>query len=452
MLLLRAAVVACTALLLVFPLLYAQDAQSVAAASRYAREAAAAREVADPETMRARLLDALELLPGHPTLLHDLAVAHALAGDVTAAASTLERLAAMGLVYDLAQDDDLAALRSRPELQAVQARFHRNADRIGDGDPAFRLPDRDFIPEGVAFDARTRRFFVGSVHLRRIVAVDSAGTATVFGAVATDSEGSDAAASAPTSKLGADPSNALWSVLGIAADTERRLLWVCTAALPETRGVAEEELRRSRVVAYDLDTGALRGTYAVSDTLRHVIGDLAIGPEGEVYVSASDGAIYVIGQGSSALEPLVPAGRFVSPQGIVAWPDGRRLYVADYALGILRIDPASGATSPVTAPEDAMLLGIDGLARHDDTLIAIQNGTRPHRVLRLRLNAAGDAITAAETLEANHPAYDEPTLGTVVEDTLFYVANSQWGAFRDGALPPADELEAPVILRLRLKR
>ncbi|MBK8257233.1 MAG: hypothetical protein IPK82_31735 [Polyangiaceae bacterium] len=53
-------------------------------------------------------------------------------------------------------------------------------------------------------------------------------------------------------------------------------------------------------------------------------------------------------------------------------------------------------------------------------------------------------------LEQNHPAHNEPTLGVVVENSLYYVANSQWGSFEKGAPKQIDQLSTPTILNLPL--
>ena len=97
------------------------------------------------------------------------------------------------------------------------------------------------------------------------------------------------------------------------------------------------------------------------------------------------------------------------------------------------------------------LLGIDGLTYHAGGLIAIQNGVRPHRVIRLRLGPQLREIASVEVLEANHPLFDEPTLGTVLDNWFYYIANSGWpqlddlGGFRETGKP-----DEPVILKLRL--
>ena len=53
---------------------------------------------------------------------------------------------------------------------------------------------------------------------------------------------------------------------------------------------------------------------------------------------------------------------------------------------------------------------------------------------------------------ANLKEFDEPTLGVVVRDRFYFVANSQWGKFDDKhQLPPNDRLRRPLVLRLDLK-
>ena len=93
--------------------------------------------------------------------------------------------------------------------------------------------------------------------------------------------------------------------------------------------------------------------------------------------------------------------------------------------------------------------GIDGLYRHDDELIAIQNGIRPHRVAAFRLSDDGLSVVGHRRLAANLEAFDEPTLGTVRGDDFFFVANSHWNRFdRENQLP--DGLTGPIILKLSL--
>jgi hypothetical protein len=42
------------------------------------------------------------------------------------------------------------------------------------------------------------------------------------------------------------------------------------------------------------------------------------------------------------------------------------------------------------------------------------------------LNASGDRFTEAKVLDQNWEIADEPTIGTIVDKSFVYVANSQW--------------------------
>jgi hypothetical protein len=102
------------------------------------------------------------------------------------------------------------------------------------------------------------------------------------------------------------------------------------------------------------------------------------------------------------------------------------------------------------APEDAALTGIDGLLLWRGDLVAIQNGLRPHRILRLRLDGKASRVESVAVLERAHPRWDEPTLGVLVGADLYYVATSQYGAIRQDGSLAQDRLQPPVILRLPL--
>lgn len=103
----------------------------------------------------------------------------------------------------------------------------------------------------------------------------------------------------------------------------------------------------------------------------------------------------------------------------------------------------------LAVPATASDYGIDGLYRHGNRLIAIQNGIRPHRVTAFALADDGLAVESAEILAMNLPEFDEPTLGTIVGDDLYFVANSHWNRFdADNNLP--DDLSGPIVLKLDL--
>ena len=55
-------------------------------------------------------------------------------------------------------------------------------------------------------------------------------------------------------------------------------------------------------------------------------------------------------------------------------------------------------------------------------------------------------------LAQNLIGWGEPSLATIHDGALYYIANSQWDRFdANGKLPPPDQLEAPRIMRLPLE-
>jgi hypothetical protein len=127
--------------------------------------------------------------------------------------------------------------------------------------------------------------------------------------------------------------------------------------------------------------------------------------------------------------------------------------MADYSTGLFDIDVTTKTVTHLPPLPGATLLGIDGLYSYNDCLIGVQNGVAPQRVVRLRLTKDLKRVEPCEVLEANNPLFDEPTptLGALVNDYFYFIANSQWGLVDDKAqLGPAEKLADPIILKIKL--
>jgi hypothetical protein len=378
---------------------------------------------------RAGMERAVELLPDPARLLYRLAVARLLAGDAPAAVAAYRRQVDAGFARDPRRDPDLAALLGDPGFREALTRLDALEAPVVASTPAFELPVRDLI-EGIAHDPRTGAFFFSSVAERKILRRTKDGTVSDF---------------VPAGAHG------LLSALGIAVDAGHRRLWVLSAGLPQAAGLKVGERKKSALLAFDLDSGAWQQTFDAPPGDRSW-NDLELAADGSVFVSdPAAKAILRVKPDGGVLTLLAGEEVLGSPGGLALSADGKLLYVADWNNGLGVLDLAANGPQRWTwmrPPAGTTVLGIDGLRRQGNRLIAIQNGVAPPRIQSFELAADGRSLVAAKTLERNLPEWDEPTLGVVVEGAFFYVANSHWPSFPGDESAPTDTSKlAPTAIR-----
>jgi sugar lactone lactonase YvrE len=283
---------------------------------------------------------------------------------------------------------------------------------------------KDFLSEGLAWDATHRRFLLGSIRLHRVDAVDpQTGHASYF-------------ADAPG------------SVLGMQISVDGKSLW---AAWTRFNGSFRHN-QGTGIIAWSLEDGHRIGSWPVPDRdPRANLGDLLIIDTRTVVTTDSGtGAVYRFDTHSHRYHRLIPAGTFKSPQGIARSRQPGTVYMADYATGIWQVNLDNGTHRLVEAPKDRELRGIDGLYRSGNGLVAVQNGTRSMRVLWIALDDS-DAVTRVDILAEGRASWDEPSLGTVVGQRFWFNATSQWGRFDSNlrALPDA-QLQSPLLDSVQL--
>src|SRR6185295_13208552 len=160
------------------------------------------------------------------------------------------------------EDTDFASLKESAEFKDILKRFELNKAPLINSVPAFTLHEKGFIPESVAYDSKTKTFYLGSVYQRKIVAIDESGAAKDF---ATEVAG-------------------LWSVMGMKVDVARRVLWVCTAAHQQMTNFVPEENGNSAILKFDLQTGKLVKKYLLTNKPKpHWLGDLVLNSAGDVF-------------------------------------------------------------------------------------------------------------------------------------------------------------------------
>ncbi len=354
---------------------------------------------------------ASRLSPENPDLRFRVARALVLDGKTADGLAELERLADMRLVYPVEEHPDLEAARAEPAFRAVVEKMAASAAPIDGGLPGWTFPG-DMLVEAVAFDPATKSWFVSSIHQGKVMKIVDG---RVEDHLVLEQDGA----------------------MGMAWDAARNALWVGVAALPQAKGFSEGAEGRSAVLL--VEDGRITRRFELPG--RHVFGDLALRPGGELWVSDSlGGGIYRLA--GEKLEAVIAPGTLRSPQGLTFTPDGRSAYVADYALGVFRLDPERRTVTALEHAGDVCVYGIDGLLLHGGGLLAMQNGTRPHRLVRLVLDGSGARIERAEILDRNDSVV-EPTNGVLAGDTLHYVSTSQWASFGGGPV----ESRPPALIR-----
>ena len=398
----------------------------------YQKKALEAHRKADWPAFLENSRKASELRPGNPYLLYNLACAEARNGLASDAAKILEGLFARRLDFDFEKDEDFAGVRDSAAFAAARRAQSELRKPLGGSTVAFRLPERDLLTEGLAFEPDARAFFVG------------------IGAPEQDPAPRGGRNALRFRRLGARRaarrfSRSPWtrSAGGCTRAAPRSRRW------PDTRRAMEGE---SAVLAFALDGGRLVGRWPMpTDGKKHAAGDLAIAEDGVVYVSDGlGGGIYRFRPDGGPLETVVAPGIFRSPQGLGFGPGGR-LYAADWGSGLYRVE--SGGRREIPGPADLPLFGIDGMVVRGRRIVVTQNGIEPHRVATFLLDEAGDRVVSGAILDMNDPEFAEPTLGALVGDEFFFIGRSQWSLYDEqtGKVDAA-RLRDPVVLQVRVPR
>jgi sugar lactone lactonase YvrE len=414
---------------LVMPVVFGQTwIEQYSSESTAANKTCAAKEYSE---CRQHLTHLRDLLDGRADIVYRLAKVEAALGNRDAALDWLTIYSKSGLTFaDPASDPDLAPLKESAAFKTVLERIANARKSISTSTTFLTLPEKDLISEDLAYDPVAGRFYISSVRHRKILSADKNGKFAEF--VAEEQPG-------------------IWGILAVHVDAKRRCLWASTAATAESAGYNAADEGRSALLKYSLDSGALLKRYDVKTDGKHVLGDMTVSSAGDVFASDGYGAVYWVDHVHDTLEVLVDKGTFRSPQTPALSPDEHRLFIPDYSRGISILDLKTKQVKLLEHPSELSLGGIDGLYLAGRTLIAIQNGTAPNRVIRMSLDPSLTRALRWETIECNWAGLGAPTHGVVAGREFYFLANSGWDRLGDnGALKPGAAFDSPTIQRMAL--
>ncbi|REJ78740.1 MAG: hypothetical protein DWQ47_04650 [Acidobacteria bacterium] len=323
----------------------------------------------------------------------------------------------------------LAAIFAAALVPAAAAQAQETVPPVINSYISFSLPEKDLLPENVAYDPVEETFYVGSTRKGKIVRFKD-GEHSVF---ATREE------------------HGLWQVIGMKVDAKRRLLWVCSSSGENLVGHSKGEPAKGGLFKFDLKTGRLLKKFVLEEPGKsHFFNDLVVSSKGDVYATHmfDEAAIYRISAGKDELELFLKPERFAAPNGIALSSDEKLLFIA-HRFGVKTLNTKTKEFLNLQYPEDVTMKGIDGIYFHDNSLIAIHSDAK--LVRRYPLDETLGHVVRGETLESGHPLLDNPTTGVIVGNWFHYIANSQFGRFSEnGELLPYERLVQPVILRVRI--
>jgi len=376
-----------------------------------------------------------ELPAPTPRYLLQVASVEARMGHKDEALKWLARYAAMGLAYDVAGDDDLKPLLAEPGFAKIAETMKARTEPVSTGEMYCALALVDVMPEDITHDSSG--FIVSSVQHHTLYRLHAP-------------KADDVACDA--TELPIEEAAKRWPTLAVSVDAQRKLLWFSTSAMPGFADIPKEDEGKAALVAIN-SKGQVARRWTIGPDSPAVLGDMTLAPDGTIYItdSVSGGVYRLRGDVKTAAMEKIADGLF-SPQTPALSADKKRLFVADYSMGIAMINVAgSKPVEYMPHPEDMAVTGIDGLYLVGDSLIAIQNGTEPARVLRLRLDGAQQKIVSAEVMEQGGERLGDPTHAVVVDGWLYVIANVGWSKVDDsGKLKSGEHFTAPSVLRFPL--
>ncbi len=263
----------------------------------------------------------------------------------------------------------------------------------------YTIPEKDLIPEGIAWSEVKGKFYLSSIHKEKIIELDAqTGIHRDFI--------SSGAYNFP-------------SGVGLLADDESGYLYAIASS------TASQDMR-SGLFIFRMSDGNLVGTYMTDTLQKHFLNDLALDKRQNVYITDTrQSKIMLLKAGSDSLEVFLEGAEVLYPNGICVSPNSRHLYIASHVHGIRIFDLETKAF--VNARDTSGLSrGIDGLKYYENSLLAIQNGFSDSiKLLQLFLDEEGGRVTSRKVLAVNHSKFHIPTTGVVVRDKYYCIANSQ---------------------------
>lgn len=212
--------------------------------------------------------------------------------------------------------------------------------------------------------------------------------------------------------------------LGMAYDWRRSLLWIA-ADCPDVAGIAKCD--KGALVAINR-WGRLRGKWAPAAAQFHP-GDISVTQSGIFVSDSQNGQVWGLLSRRFGLRAVNRPGDGKSAQGTALAPSGTELIVADYELGVGKIDLKTKATTWLPRQDGKPSRGIDGFLRCGEGYLGVYNGGAiPARLYAFRLRRGG--IDRSELVDGL--TLTDPTQIAFDGKRLLVVSDSGWERIAKG--------------------
>lgn len=372
----------------------------------------------------AKQLDSVR--PMHPTYTYNLASAYALNGKKEEALSLLKSMILANNTIAFEDDVDFELIKNDKSFKTLQELKVSQSKIVKNSVEKLQLSEKDLHPEGLFYLEKEKLWLSSSIRNKKIVSFDSLGKCSDWF------------------------TGCLYSVFALKADFAQQYLWVACSAIPEMKGFTKELEGKSEILKIEIATQKLIKRYVIEG--NHVFGDLVVNMNNEVFISDStEPIIYKIEKDNLVLWKDLKTQAF-NLQGITFNKNESKLFVADYLKGILAVDLKTKKESWLDFPKEVSKKGIDGLIFYKNSLIAIQNGVVPIRIVSYKLNETENKIISFKVLDNNRKEFDEPALATLVKNKMFFFANSPWKFYNKDFQLDETKFENPRLFELDLEK
>lgn len=370
-----------------------------------------------PEARQKQFADLLNSGTDTAAVRFDMALDYAKLGNYQKALAALEQALKDTPWLDPVSEPDFKPISACAPFRNLVGRIENKYPAASSSRIAFTVDAPDLIPEGIASDPADGSFYLSSIYHRKIVKI---------------------AADGKTSDFVAEGQDGLLGVLGIKVDVRDHSVWA-----------ASERSGSSALFHFD-SNGKTLARFVPSDAGKHLFNDLVITPQGQVLVTDSEAnGVYSLTPDAKELVRYSLGKRYY-PNGIALSSDGKAVFVA-HAFGIVRMGLNGDSIIELQAPRGASLAQVDGLYYWQGSLIAIQNGFGPNRIVRLQLTPHGNAVSSGTLLEFRSPNLELPTTGTILKGQFYFIVNSQLDHEDNGKLRNERDLKSIKVAVLKLQ-